>query len=116
MSATGAIWRRKIVFFLYLVSGILAVLGGILTSAKTMSFSMSVGDGMEMDALTAVVIGGTSIMGGTGSIGKTIIGVLIFFGVLVLCDMVLKNTLHGRDSYAVGGNMDAAMNAGPEKR
>ena len=64
-----------------LISGLLASVTGIMLSARMYSALPTVGQGFEMDAIAAVVLGGTSFTGGSGSIGGTMIGVLII-GVL----------------------------------
>lgn len=65
----------------YVVCSVLAGLAGIVLGARLDSVQPSSGVGYELDAIAAVVIGGTSLSGGTGGIGGTIIGVLII-GVL----------------------------------
>lgn len=65
----------------YVVCSVLAGLSGIVLAARLDSVQPSSGVGYELDAIAAVVIGGTSLSGGTGGIGGTIIGVLII-GVL----------------------------------
>ena len=65
----------------YVVCSVLAGLSGIVLGARLDSVQPSSGAGYELDAIAAVVIGGTSLSGGTGGIGGTVIGVLII-GVL----------------------------------
>lgn len=65
----------------YVVSGVLAGLAGIVLAARLDSVQPSSGLGYELDTIAAVVIGGTSLSGGSGGIGGTLIGVLII-GVL----------------------------------
>ncbi|MGH7150248.1 MAG: ABC transporter permease [Planctomycetota bacterium] len=64
--------------FVYSVSGFLAGLTGVLYAAQYTQGKPDAGTGWELDAIAAVVIGGTSLRGGTGSIGGTLIGVLLF--------------------------------------
>ena len=61
----------------YALSGAMAGLAGIVLSSRVMSASPAMGEGYELDAITAVVIGGTSLSGGVGSIAGTIAGALI---------------------------------------
>ncbi len=61
----------------YTVSGLLAGLGGVVMSARVNSAQPSLGQGYELDAIAAVVIGGTSLSGGEGSIVGTIIGAFV---------------------------------------
>ncbi|HUG62274.1 MAG TPA: ABC transporter permease [Methylomirabilota bacterium] len=65
----------------YVVSAVLSGLGGVLLAARLDAVQPSSGVAYELDAIAAVVIGGTSLSGGTGGVGGTIIGVLII-GVL----------------------------------
>ncbi|MCG8483239.1 MAG: hypothetical protein MJA31_08035 [Clostridia bacterium] len=65
----------------YVYMTVLGALAGILIAAKLQSGVPSIGVGGEFDAITAVVIGGTSLMGGVGKLSGTIIGVLLI-GVL----------------------------------
>ncbi|MDX1888974.1 ABC transporter permease [Mycolicibacterium sp. 050158] len=62
----------------YVVTGLLVGLGSIFTLAKgTSSLDQSVGSGQELAVIAAVVIGGTSIMGGRGSVLGTVLGALL---------------------------------------
>jgi len=61
----------------FMICGICAGLAGIIVTSRVYSASPLQGSGYELDAIAAVVIGGTSLMGGSGSIFKTIVGVLI---------------------------------------
>ncbi len=61
----------------YAISGFLAALGGIILTARLSSAQPTAGTGYELDAIAAVVLGGTSLAGGTGRILGTIIGALI---------------------------------------
>lgn len=72
---------KKVTFFVFLFSGLLAAIAGILTCGRTFSATISMGQSAEMDAIAAVVLGGTSMSGGKGKISGTVIGVLII-GVL----------------------------------
>lgn len=71
----------KTLLLTYLVMGLLAGLSGIMDAARVNGAVPSAGELAELDAIAAVVIGGTSLMGGQGSIGGTVLGVLIL-GVL----------------------------------
>ena len=61
----------------YVLIGVLCGVGGIVWSARLGSASANLGSGFEMDAIAAVVIGGTSMSGGVGTMGGTLIGILI---------------------------------------
>lgn len=62
----------------YAIAGALSAFAGILYVAQFRQGKPDAGLGLELDAIAAVVIGGTSLMGGRGSIIGTLVGVLIF--------------------------------------
>lgn len=68
---------RKVTLLVFVINGLLAGCAGILSSSRAMVGQYSLGDGAEMDAITAVVLGGTSMTGGVGTIGGTVIGCAI---------------------------------------
>ena len=72
---------EKVKFFVHAFSGLMAGLAGIVLASRMYSGQPTAGDGAEMAAIAAVVVGGTSMAGGSGKIGGTIIGGLII-GVL----------------------------------
>ncbi len=61
----------------YTVSGFCAALGGILLSFYTLSGFGSLAVGMELDAIAAVVVGGTLLTGGSGYLAGSVVGVLV---------------------------------------
>lgn len=61
----------------YSIAGVAAGLSGVVLSSRVMTGSPVAGQGYELDAIAAVVIGGTSLSGGIGSIAGTLIGALI---------------------------------------
>ena len=63
--------------FPFIMSGFFAALTGLLMSGRVACGDPKIAQGWELDAIAAVVIGGTSLSGGRGGIGGTIIGVLI---------------------------------------
>ncbi|RHR24214.1 ABC transporter permease [Clostridium sp. AF19-22AC] len=65
----------------YVFSGIACAFCGILWTARLGSAAAMLGNGFELDAISAVVIGGTSMSGGVGTVGGTVLGILII-GVL----------------------------------
>jgi ribose/xylose/arabinose/galactoside ABC-type transport system permease subunit len=64
-------------FSVYVISGFLAGVAGLVTMARVMSASMVTTTGLELDSIAAVVIGGVSLMGGKGSIIGVVIGTMI---------------------------------------
>jgi ribose/xylose/arabinose/galactoside ABC-type transport system permease subunit len=79
--------------FVYVISGACAGLAGMLLMARFQSGSPNTGIGSELQSIAAVVVGGTSLMGGRGSVIAT------FFGALLIG--VLNNVMNliGIDSY-----------------
>lgn len=71
----------KYKIYIYTLEGLLCGIAGLILTARISAGSGTVGVGYEMDAITAVVIGGTSMSGGIGKLGGTLVGVLII-GVL----------------------------------
>jgi len=67
--------RYKIV--IYTISGLLAALSALILTARLNSAQPIFGEGYELDAIAAVVLGGTSLSGGKGSIIGTIFGVMV---------------------------------------
>nr|WP_235867248.1 ABC transporter permease [Roseibium marinum] len=72
---------QRTTVLVYVASAVLSGLGGILLAARLDAVQPSSGVAYELDAIAAVVIGGTSLSGGTGGVVGTIVGVLII-GVL----------------------------------
>lgn len=66
---------------IYAMCSTLACLGGVLTAARLGAGTPQVGANWELDAIAAVIIGGTSFSGGIGKMGGTVVGVLLM-GVL----------------------------------
>jgi ribose transport system permease protein len=71
----------RALIWVYTISGVCAGIAGIIFSARLLSAQPTGGDGYELDAIAAVILGGTSFTGGVGSILGTAIGALII-GVL----------------------------------
>jgi putative xylitol transport system permease protein len=68
---------RKIRFSVYVIAGALAGLAGMVLAARTGSGLPQAGIAYELDAIAAVVIGGTSLAGGVGRVTGTLIGALL---------------------------------------
>ena len=68
---------RKTKCCVYILVGLFAAVAGVLTAARTASGLYTAGEGYEMDAISAVVLGGTSMTGGVGRISGSIIGAMI---------------------------------------
>lgn len=72
---------QKVKFWVYTFTGVMAGIAGVVIASRLYSGQPRSGEGAEMDAIAAVVVGGTSMSGGSGRLGGTLIGVLII-GVL----------------------------------
>lgn len=71
----------RIILWVYTLAGLLSAVAGLLVTARLDSAQPNAGTGYELDAIAAVVIGGTSLSGGKGSVPGTVVGALII-GVL----------------------------------
>ena len=83
---------RRIVFLTYVASGTMCALAGFLFAARIGSTGSDTGVGLEVQALTAAVLGGNSIGGGRGSVAKAIIGALL---VLLLTNGLINLGISG---------------------
>lgn len=93
---------KRIVFLVYVISGICGGLGGLMYAAELGTGTPNAGTGIELDAIAAVVIGGTSLFGGVGRISGTVIGaailgiladILNLLGVQTYVQSVLKGVI-----------------------
>jgi inositol transport system permease protein len=62
---------------IYMFSGLMAGLGGVVLTARVQSATPALGTGYELDAIASAVIGGTSFAGGIGTVWGTVVGALI---------------------------------------
>lgn len=65
---------RRVVFSVYVINGAAAALAGIIIAARLGSGSSNAGVGFELDVIAAVVLGGTSLFGGRGTMTGTLLG------------------------------------------
>lgn len=84
----------------YVISGALAGLAGFLLSARLNSAEAVAGTGYELRVIASVVIGGTSLFGGVGTIGGTIIGALII--AVMLNGLVMMNVSSYTQDVVIG--------------
>lgn len=67
----------RIQLMVYIISGVLSAIAGMILAARTGSALTQAGIAYELDAIAAVVIGGTSLSGGVGKVTGTLIGALL---------------------------------------
>jgi ribose transport system permease protein len=83
----------RIIFSVYVLSGICVAIAAILVSGRLSSASPIIGNLYELDAIAAVVIGGTALAGGRATIVGTFLGVITFaliFNLLTLMDLAVE--------------------------
>jgi ribose transport system permease protein len=68
---------KRVLFSVYTISGVLAGVSGLMLASRVISGAPNLGQGYELDAIAAVVIGGASLMGGRGTVWGTAIGLLL---------------------------------------
>jgi ribose transport system permease protein len=68
---------KQRLFGVYVLSGVLAALSGLLFTARLWSAQPQVATGIELDAISAAVLGGVSLFGGVGNLGGTLAGAFI---------------------------------------
>lgn len=73
----AGIRTKRVIAATYMISGFTAAIAGLLLTIRLESAGPSAGDGSEMNVIAAVVIGGTSLFGGKGTIPGTILGVIL---------------------------------------
>ena len=93
---------KKIVVYVFVYSSLIAALGGMLYAGRMSSGRYTFGDGLELDAIASVILGGTSMAGGNGSIVGAVIGALLigtinnglmFFGLSTAQQTVAKGAI-----------------------
>lgn len=99
--------------FTFVIGGTMAAIAGSVYASRLLSVSPLAGQGYEMDAIAATVIGGTSVSGGAGSVVTTLIGVILLsllsnvfnlLGMQVSAQYIIKGAIIliavGLDSYS----------------
>ena len=99
-SRASGINVRRLSTRVYVVSGASAAFAGVLISARLGSGQPSVGNGLELQVISAVIIGGTSLFGGIGTVAGTALGALVLSilndGLILLrIDPILQNVMVG---------------------
>ncbi len=72
---------RRVLILVYVACGLLAGLAGVMVAARVGAGDPNSGEGYELDAVAAAVVGGTSLFGGRGSVWGTLAGAL-FIGLV----------------------------------
>ena len=118
----GVAVKRHTVY-LYMIAGACAGIGATMTLARTTAGTSTHGMLYELDAIAAVVVGGTLLVGGRGTIGGTVLGVLLFAtlsnvftqnnlsssvqlvarGVIIVVAVMLQQRFANRESTGSGG-------------
>ncbi|MFO1210472.1 MAG: ABC transporter permease [Amaricoccus sp.] len=106
-AALNGVPTRRIVTMVYAISGFSCGLAAFLLSARLNSAEAVAGLGLELTVIAAVVIGGTSLFGGVGTIGGTLIGALLI-GVLTN-GLVLLNVSSFVQQIVIGVILVAAV-------
>lgn len=73
----SGIRRARTVFVCYILSAFCVATAGLIQASRSLGSQNTVGQGLELEVLAAVILGGASLLGGSGTIFKTVIGVLI---------------------------------------
>ena len=68
---------RRVKILIYTFSGLLAGLGGVIISGRIGSGNPTLGEGIELDAIAAAVIGGAALSGGVGTVWGAVVGAMI---------------------------------------
>jgi ribose/xylose/arabinose/galactoside ABC-type transport system permease subunit len=76
-SRYSSIDAKAIIFSSYMASALLTAIAAIVLSSRAMSAQSDSGAGLEITVLSAIFLGGTSLGGGVGGIGRTVLGVIV---------------------------------------
>lgn len=98
---------RRITLLSYLLSGLIAGLAGLFYAARQNSAGSDTGLGWEVTALAAVVLGGVGLSGGSGSVGRVMIGSAILF--LLMSGLLRMNMPGGASSALIGTTLLGAV-------
>jgi erythritol transport system permease protein len=101
-AALSGVYVSRIKLVVFILSGALASLAGLIVTSQLVASHPASGETFEMNAIAAAVLGGTSLAGGRGTIGGTIIGAfvigvlgdgLVMMGVSEFWQMVIKGVV-----------------------
>ena len=74
-SVFSGIDARWTVFWAYVISGLTTAIAAIIMGSRVMGAQNTIGQGYELTVLAGIILGGTSLLGGSGSIWRTVIGI-----------------------------------------
>ncbi|MFC6672912.1 ABC transporter permease [Marinobacterium aestuariivivens] len=74
-SRFSGVQTRKVVFSAYVLSGLATALAAIIMGSRVMGAQNTIGQGYELTVLAGIILGGTSLMGGSGTIWRTVLGI-----------------------------------------
>jgi ribose transport system permease protein len=80
-SIYSSIDAKAIIFWSFMISALCTSLAGLIIASRAMSAQSDSGVGLEILALSAIFLGGTSLGGGTGGMGRTVVGVIVLASV-----------------------------------
>jgi ribose transport system permease protein len=83
----------------FVVSGVAASLAGVIAASRIATGEADVGVGLELTAVAAIVVGGTSIRGGQGAMWRTLVGVLLLSVISNGFDLLNINTVYEQVVY-----------------
>ena len=92
---------------LFTLAGVMAALGGLLMTSRMSAARFDMAPGLELDAITAVVLGGTDIFGGRGAMLGTLIALALLF--VLRTGMGLANVTAEGQMVVIGGLLLAAI-------
>ena len=73
----SAVPVRSVIFAAYLISGLMTACAAILLSSRVMAARLDSGSGYELTVLAGIILGGTSLLGGSGGIWRAIFGIVV---------------------------------------
>jgi ribose transport system permease protein len=106
-SRLSGIRVERILNLVYTISGFTAALAGLVLAGRVNAVYPLAGIDYETDAIAAVIIGGASFFGGVGSIGNTIVGVLLI--AVLRNGLNLLNVDSAYQTFAIGAVIIAAV-------
>lgn len=76
-SRYSGVHSARIIFSAYVLSGLTTAVAAVIMGSRVMGSQNNVGQGYELDVLAGIILGGTSLLGGSGSIFRTVVGIVI---------------------------------------